>query len=520
MTNPNLRISFPTDAGEQERALNEHPYMAFARERRLEMEKDPYYPKYHYTAPEGVMNDPNGLCFWKGQWHLFYQAFPPEEPIHWGHAVSTDLLHWRDLPYAIHPDRETACWSGATLVEEDRVIAIYHGYEYGNIVAVSKDPLLLNWEKIGLIPHCPGAPYAVFDPCIWKEGNWYYALSGSASPLMEGERNVRTEYLFRSGDLREWEYLHPLVKGDFDCLPGDDGACPYFWPIGDKHLLLHFSHQSGGKYLIGRYDTEQQVFHGVRGGSFNSAGTACSSFGGVHAPSAAPDGNGGVVGVFNLTEAWAGGCCKQIVSLPRRFTLCGAYMDELAVEPAPELTALRGAHRHQDNILLPANQEIVLSGVRGNVMEVQMEFAPADTLPTVDVAVLRAENGEEATHIRCYRQRGCRNWDHFEECGSWEGTSFDTVVVLDNTDSSLLPGVRCRAPETAAFFLSPKEPLKLQIFLDKSLVEVFVNGRICLSARVYPSRVDSVGVSVRAKECETTMTRLDAWKYDGTDFAE
>jgi beta-fructofuranosidase len=54
------------------------------------------------------LNDPNGLCFWQGNWHLFYQTNQPEEPgrPHWGHAISTDLIHWRDLPHAIHPNPE------------------------------------------------------------------------------------------------------------------------------------------------------------------------------------------------------------------------------------------------------------------------------------------------------------------------------------------------------------------------------------------------------------------------------
>ena len=94
------------------------------------------------------MNDPNGLCFWQGRWHLFYQGYPPEDPRqHWGHAVSDDLIHWRDLPYAIYPNPEYQCFSGSTLVEEDRVIAIYHGTRVGNMVAVSDDPLLLTGKS-------------------------------------------------------------------------------------------------------------------------------------------------------------------------------------------------------------------------------------------------------------------------------------------------------------------------------------------------------------------------------------
>ena len=131
-----------------------------------------------------------GCATGMGIGNLFYQAYPPEDPRqHWGHAISTDLIHWRDLPYAIYPHPERCCFSGSALAEDDRVIAMYHGTEVGNMVAVSDDPLLLNWEKVtgqAVIPFpAPGAPphpYTVFDPCIWKQGDAYYALSGGTLP--------------------------------------------------------------------------------------------------------------------------------------------------------------------------------------------------------------------------------------------------------------------------------------------------------------------------------------------------
>ena len=133
------------------------------------------------------MNDPNGLCFWQGRWHLFYQYRPggADDRVHWGHTVSDDLIHWRDLPLALYPDTEKDCYSGQALVEDDRVIAIYHGTESGNAIATASDPLLLNWQKHPNNPVVPivpidddGLPYRVFDPCIWKQDDgYYYSLS-------------------------------------------------------------------------------------------------------------------------------------------------------------------------------------------------------------------------------------------------------------------------------------------------------------------------------------------------------
>ena len=112
----------------QEEQLRTNPLLLRFQESRRKLASDPHRPIYHYVNPEGQHNDPNGLCLWQGRWHLFYQAYPPEDPRqHWGHAVSHDLVHWRDLPLAIYPNPEEKCYSGSTLVERDRVIAIYHG---------------------------------------------------------------------------------------------------------------------------------------------------------------------------------------------------------------------------------------------------------------------------------------------------------------------------------------------------------------------------------------------------------
>ena len=137
------QYSFSETLAEQESELQANPLLQRLLAYRGRYEGDPHRPIYHYVNPENRLNDPNGLCFWQGRWHLFYQAYPPEDPRqHWGHAVSDDLIHWRDLPYAIYPNPEECCFSGATLVEEERVIAIYHGTKVGNMVAVSHDPLL------------------------------------------------------------------------------------------------------------------------------------------------------------------------------------------------------------------------------------------------------------------------------------------------------------------------------------------------------------------------------------------
>jgi beta-fructofuranosidase len=86
-----------------------------------------------------------------------------------------------------------------------------------------------------------------------------------------------------------------------------------------------------------------------------------------------------------------------------------------------------------------------------------------------------------------------------------------SAISIDSSRSSLLADVLARPPETAPVQIVGKEPLRLRVFLDRSVVEVFANGRQCLAARVYPGRSDSLGVSLRSQGKDTVLDSLDAW---------
>ena len=504
------KYTFADTIEEQEAQLETNPLMLRLIEARKAISGDKHRPIYHYVNPEHTLNDPNGICFWQGRWHLFYQAYPPEDSRqHWGHAISDDLIHWRDLPYAIYPNPERCCYSGSAFVEEDRVIAMYHGTEVGNMVAVSSDPLLLNWEKVSgnaVIPmkSSDGSPlpYRVFDPCIWKKDGMYYSLSGGTLPNGPGGAPVRANFLFRSTDLATWEYLHPFVEDDRFTLVGDDGACPYFWPIGDRHILPFFSHMSGGQYLLGDYDKDRDKFVVTAHGKFTFGASSPSA---SHAPSATPDGRGGLIIIFNMnpgrdTKGW-----NQIMSLPRRLTLTGK--NDLGMEPAGDIESLRYNHQRIGRTKLPANQEIVLDEIRGNSMEFIAEIEPTDapTAGMVELNVFRSPDKEEYTRIVFFRNRGFRNRDT-------GGNRHDSMITIDSSYSSTLPDARPRPPETAPVLIGTEESLKLRVFVDRSVVEVFVNGKQCVAVRVYPEREDSTGVSIRSQSQDATLKSLDAWQ--------
>ncbi len=358
---------------------------------------------------------------------------------------------------------------------------------------------------VGGNPVPAGAINFVYDPCIWKKGDFYYSPSGGTLPHGPSGRRTRAQFLFRSRDLATWEYLHPFLEGDIYGLAGDDGGCPYFWPIGDRHILLHFSHMSGAQYLLGDYDTGRDKFVVTYGGRFTFGPWYP---GGVHAPSATPDGKGGVIAIFNMNVAKPTPGWNQIMSLPRRLTLAGK--DELGRRRPATSSRCGGDHRHVAAQALPANREVVLDGVEGNAIEIVAEIDPQDS-QMVELNVLRSPGKEEFTRIAFYRQRGYVDWDRSDGWARFR-ESRDSLIAIDTSYASELPDVESRAPEIAPVYLAPGETLRLRVFIDKSVVEVFVNGRQCLAVRVYPGREDSTGVSLRAQGADAMLASLDVWQ--------
>lgn len=198
------------------------------------------------------------------------------------------------------------------------------------------------------------------------------------------------------------------------------------------------------------------------------------------------------------TEGW-----NQIMTLPRRLTLIDR--DLLGIEPAGEIESLRQQRTRVAPMTLPANREIVLDDVRGNAMELVAEIDPQGA-PMVELNVLRSANAEEVTRIAFLRERWYRDRT---KRGPLPG-----VIMLDNARSSILPDVRSRPPEVAPVPMGRNEPLKLHVFVDKSVVEVFANGTQCVALRVYPGREDSVGVSLRAQGEPAKLLSLEAWQMD------
>jgi len=372
----------------------------------------------------------------------------------------------------------------------------------------------LNWEKVAgkaVVPMTPNSddlPYIVYDPNIWKKDNAYYSLSGAVTHDGPGGKQVFQSFLFRSQDLEHWEYMHEFVEGDRFTRIGDDSACPYFWPIGDgeRWIMPFSSHISGTHYFVGDYDKDRDKFMPTNFGKFNFGATRP---GGVHAPSATPDGKGGVIIIFNINAGKPTVGWDQIMSLPRRLTLISE--DIVGQEPFGDIESLRYNKQSVAAMTLPANKEIVLDNITGNAMEIVAEIDPKDS-PMVEINVLRSPNKEEFTRIAFFKDRGVYQGRDYKRPPSPFNPKFNSLLTIESSYSSTLPDVRTRAPETGPFLLQPDKTLKLRIFIDKSVVEVFANGKQCVAQRVYPGLEESVGVSLRSQNLDAELLSLEAYQ--------
>ncbi len=216
----------------------------------------------------------------------------------------------------------------------------------------------------------------------------------------------------------------------------------------------------------------------------------------LHAPSATIDDKGRFIAIFNLHEGIETASWHGMMSLPRRLSL--ADDNSLRIEPIPALESLRFAHKHVGPTDIPAGGEMLLNGIRGKAMEVQAEIEPR-AAREVGVNILRSPSGEEQTTVTLYR-------------GIGSGDRGECLLGIDISRASLRPDVRARPPEIGPLRLGENGPLKLRIFIDRSSVEVFANGKQCLTVRVYPERADSNGVSVFARGGAARLVSLDAWQ--------
>jgi beta-fructofuranosidase len=475
--------------------------------------QDPCRPAYHFLPPANWMNDPCGLIQWKGQYHLFYQYNPNgafHGTIHWGHAVTDDLVHWKHLPIALAPTPggpdEDGCWSGCAIDNDGVPTFFYTGVFPQTVCIATSTDDLVTWLKYEGNPVIEAPPYDVRyetgghfrDPYVWKEnGHWYLVIG---SKIMDVGGMV---LLYHSLDLVRWEYLHPLMVGDVHrgdpFWTGTMWECPNLFKLGDRHVLLVSIQATAHNdlytvYHTGTYQAQQFTPHTqgilVHGGYF-------------YAPQVMHLDDGRHVlwgwikeGRSQRISEWAG--WAGVMSLPLGLSL--QPDGGVAVEPVTELQALRREHWHFEDLGFRPEQlnsdpmkcesDGPLGDVQGDTLEILAEFELSDDAE-FGLRLRCSPDGQEQTRIVYQAVKG--------------------RIVVERDDSSVSPDVE-RNQRTAPVELASGQPLTLHVFLDRSVIEIFVNGgRTCLATRIYPLRPDSLGIGLFVRSGQVELKSMDVW---------
>ena len=204
-------------------------------------------PLYHITGEKGWINDPNGVVRFKGRYHVFYQYHPFScewGPMHWGHVISDDLIHWQYLPIALTPgdsfDKD-GCFSGSSIIYQDKLYVFYTGFinnedpekiRQQQCLAYSEDGI--TFHKLGLIigeDNLPKefAPNDFRDPMVYQDGETFIMLV--AARRKDGRGNILR---YESKDLIHWTFASDILKTDSK---GTMVECPCY--VKDLSLLLH-----------------------------------------------------------------------------------------------------------------------------------------------------------------------------------------------------------------------------------------------------------------------------------------
>ena len=442
---------------------------------------------YHLMPASGWMNDPNGFSYFQGWYHIFYQYYPYAAewgPMHWAHARSRDMLHWETLPVALEPDeKEDGCFSGSAVAYAGKLWLIYTGHHTPN----EKDPedfyqdQNVAWSEDGVhFTKYEGNPVLrtptdntkhYRDPKVWQEGDNFYMVLGS-----QDLDHLGRALIYRSKDLLHWDRASVLTKAKNLETEGYMWECPDFFHLDGSDILLmspqgleadgdRFRNMNQTGYLLGHLSPEEmtlargefcEIDHGH---DFYATQTMLT-----------PDGRRVMLAWMNawdspmheIEDGWAGA-----LTLPRELRVRGGQLYQTPIVEAVQL---------RQEAILSGSMELEKDYNLGRTVELKL------TLEQPDPGVLLLLS---------------------------DGTQF-LQISLDTDQHRIIVSRSTKDGERAAT-LKAAGNLRLQVFLDKSSAEIFVNdGELTFTERVYWQG------DVQARLLSDVTNHVVAWRLDGS----
>lgn len=344
---------------------------------------EPYRGQIHFSAPKGWVNDPCGLAYYNGEYHLFYQYNPygtQWSTMHWGHAVSTDLVHWKNLDIALYPDEHGPIWSGGSVIDQHNHSGLVKDgvapmlMFYTSAGAVRTQRLAYTYDGRNFIKH-PNTIIPFFAPgnrdpqIIWHEPTqkWVMVLYATVS-------SKHTVFFYNSSNLLDWEYLSE-IQGEDPPIENHLFECNDFYEIavsGDETTKKWILTGANGKYDIGTFDgttftPEIRNISGIGGTGYYAGRTFANE----------PLNRIVDIGWWKTDTRTPGMTFNQSMTLPVEIKLVNTPQGlRLTRTPVPELNQLRNATHNFGAFTLTTSDSNPLAAIDNELIELRTKFNP------------------------------------------------------------------------------------------------------------------------------------------------
>jgi fructan beta-fructosidase len=447
----------------------------------INLYSEPFRPQYHFSPEANWMNDPNGMVYLDGEYHLFYQYYPDSTvwgPMHWGHAVSTDLVHWEHLPIAIYPDKNGWIFSGSAVIDHNNTSGLGSSQNPAMIAIftyhdeIRKKEQRNDYQTQGIAYSLDkGRSWTVYEenPVLKNPGindfrdpkvRWYDGEKGKGKWIMSLAVWDKISF-YSSPNLLDWTF-----ESDFNpewAAYGGVWECPDLFPLtaadGTQKWILFVSINPGGpqggsatQYFVGNFDgktfsTESSETLWLDYGADNYAGVTWSNV---------PESDGRTLFIGWMsnwqyaqivpTHPW-----RSATTLPRKLELVekeNGYL--VASRPVTEIEKLRKESKT----------------VSGNSFELENELAELMLSPNQDDFKIHISNKKGDTIS-------------FEKSG--QELHFDRTQSGMIDFSTEFPAVH-KAPLNGIVVKS------IRLFIDRSSIEIFINdGELVMTELVFPT---------------------------------
>ncbi len=494
------------------------------------MASDRKRPVYHLTAPMDGILDPAGAFYHNGEYHVYsYRnmvSLLACTPL--AHYKSTDLVHWRDQPIGVWADSELdhyGIWLTNLFYDDEGTPSMIYTAlgEKGKlgVLARSRDNLLSFGEKQAVMTGLPGGHH---DGHTWKDGEQWYALTTRQYWGSRATDRGDAVILMTSKDLVNWRELgeifsarkHPNPKSEQQ--KNGFTEFPYLLPFGDEYALILGTRPV--RYWIGKFDKSIPAFI-----PNEPEGKLLDYMNPFHCfnPSIT-DRHDGLQyrRVILAMHLYTSGSVDSIPwygvhVLPRTLSRVG---NRLVQEPVDEITKLRGVKRHFENISIQEGNRNFLGDTEGDTIEIEAVFHPGSA-KRFGLKVRASADGENATRIFYDTSTGFFGAEGnlvdspYPELGQGQGYYHQSAAPAESASSFATFGSFGGRGESEDGEIESGNSqsgfeIKFRIFLDRSLLEIFVNGHTC--SGIFNGALTETRIDLFSEGGSAALQSMDIWE--------